>query len=74
MDQQNALRETIERGEAAVGARSATFSPAAIEIYGELGLDFVWLDFEHSGPSPYDSTLFENLTRAAEVGGTELFV
>jgi len=74
MEQHNAFRERIENDEPVLGARSATFSPSVVEIYGELGLDFVWLDFEHSGPSPYDSTLFENLTRAAEVGGTELFV
>jgi len=74
MDQHNSLRETIEGDGVVLGARSATFSPNAIEIYGELGLDFVWLDFEHQGPSPWDSHLFENLARAAELGGTELFV
>lgn len=74
MDQYNTLREKIERGNVVLGARCRTFSPSVIEVYGELGLDFVWLDFEHGGPSPYDSTVFENLTRAAEISGTELFV
>lgn len=74
MEQHNSLRESIENGEVVLGARSTTFSPTVIELFGELGIDFVWLDFEHTGPSPYDSTVFENLTRAAEVGGTELFV
>jgi len=74
MDQHNSFRRAIENGEVVFGARSSTFSPTVIEIYGELGIDFVWLDFEHMGPSPYDSTVFEELTRAAEVGGTELFV
>lgn len=74
MEQHNPLRESIEQGDTVVGARSTMFSPTVIEIYGELGIDFVWLDFEHAGPSPYDSTLFEDLTRAAEAGGTELFV
>lgn len=74
MDQTNRFRETIEGDGVVLGARSATFSPTVIEIYGQLGLDFVWLDFEHTGPSPYDSTLFEDLTRAAEVGSTELLV
>ncbi|WP_459890344.1 HpcH/HpaI aldolase family protein [Halostagnicola bangensis] len=74
MDQINDFRRTIENNGSVLGARSSTFSPAVIEIYGELGLDFVWLDFEHMGPSPYDSTMFEELTRAADVGGIELFV
>lgn len=74
MDQHNSVRETIENGDVALGARSATFSPTVVEIYGELGIDFVWLDFEHSGPSPYDATLFEDLSRAAELGDTELLV
>lgn len=70
----NGFRETIEDGGVVLGARSATFSPTVVELYGEVGLDFVWLDFEHTGPSPYDSTVFEALTRAAEVGGTDLLV
>lgn len=74
MDQYNSLRRTVEDGGVVYGARSSTFSPTVIEVFGELGVDFVWLDFEHMGPSPYDSRLFEDLTRAAEAGGTELFV
>lgn len=74
MDQRNSFREQIENGDAVYGARASMFSPTIIEIYGELGIDFVWLDFEHMGPSPYDSTVFEELTRAAEVSGIELFV
>ncbi len=74
MDQSNSFREQIEDGGVVYGARSSTFSPTVVEIYGELGLDFVWLDFEHMGPSPYDSTMFEDLTRAAEAGDIELFV
>ncbi|MFD1686529.1 HpcH/HpaI aldolase family protein [Halobellus litoreus] len=74
MDQSNSLRRTIEDGGIVYGARASTFSPTIIELFGELGVDFVWLDFEHMGPSPYDSRVFEDLTRAAEAGGTELFV
>lgn len=74
MDQRNDFREAIENDGVVFGARSSTFAPEVIEIYGELGVDFVWLDFEHMGPTPWDSTIFEELTRAAEVGGTELFV
>lgn len=74
MEQHNAVRERIENNEIVLGARASSFSPALIEIYGHLGLDFVWLDFEHSGEGPWDSTLFENLTRAAETGDIELLV
>lgn len=70
----NAIREALESDDVVLGAESATFSPAVVEVYGDIGLDFVWLDFEHAGPSPYDSTVLENLTRAAEVAETELLV
>lgn len=74
MNQSNEFRRAIDAGDVVYGARSSTFSPTVIEVYGDLGIDFVWLDFEHMGPNPYDSTVFEELTRAAEAGGTELFV
>lgn len=74
MRTENAFRRAIENDEAVFGAACATFSPTAIETLGNIGLDFVWLDFEHGGPSPYDSTVFEELTRAAEAGGIELLV
>lgn len=64
----------MENGEAVFGASAETFSPTVIETLGSVGLDFVWLDFEHAGPSPYDSTVFEELTRAAEVADVELLV
>jgi len=70
----NAFRAAIENDETVFGAACGTFSPTVIELLGNLGLDFVWLDFEHGGPSPYDSTVFEELTRAAEAGDIELLV
>jgi len=72
MDQRNRLREAIEAGDVVFGARAATAVPAVVELYGVLGLDFVWLDFEHGGPSPWDAGVVAGLCRAAEVGGTEL--
>ena len=71
---ENGLRQALEADETVFGAACATFSPTVIETLGAVGLDFVWLDFEHGGPSPYDSTVFEELTRAAETGGIELLV
>lgn len=74
MEHTNGIREGLEAGDVVLGGGCTTFSPEMIEVYGDVGLDFVWLDFEHSGPSPYDANVFENLTRAAEVAGTELLV
>ncbi|MFC7212676.1 HpcH/HpaI aldolase/citrate lyase family protein [Saliphagus sp. GCM10025334] len=74
MDHTNSIRQEIESGGVVLGAETATFSPSVVEVYGDVGLDFVWLDFEHAGPSPYDSTVLENLTRAAELAGIELLV
>jgi len=74
MRTENSFRRAIESGETIFGAACGTFSPTVIETLGNVGLDFVWLDFEHGGPSPYDSTVFEELTRAAEAGDIELLV
>lgn len=70
----NAIRAAVENDEPVFGAAASTFSPTLIEVFGDLGLDFVWLDLEHGGPSPYDSTALEELTRAADVVDTELLV
>ena len=70
----NTFREKVDRGGSVVGARASSFSPALVEIYGSIGLDFVWLDFEHGGESPWDTLRLEELTRAAEVGEIELLV
>ncbi|MDX1746045.1 MAG: aldolase, partial [Halobacteriales archaeon] len=72
MRHENELRERLEDGSVAFGARGATFSPALVEVYGSLGLDFVWLDFEHTGASPLDSLPFEHLARAAETADVSL--
>lgn len=49
-------------------------SPTMVEVYGEMGFDFVWLDLEHNGGSPYDSDLLERYTRAADVADVDLLV
>ncbi len=74
MRTENGLRRALEHDETVFGASAVTFSPTVIETLGSIGLDFVWLDFEHGGPSPYDSTVFEELTRAAEAADIELLV
>lgn len=74
MEPTNGLRDALERGERVFGARANSFSPALIEVYGDVGLDFVWLDLEHAGPSPADAATLEHLVRAAEVAGVDLLV
>ena len=74
MRTENGLRRAIEAGETLLGAAATTYSPTVVEILGDVGLDYVWIDLEHGGPSPYDSTALEELTRAAEAGDVELLV
>ncbi|WP_136715147.1 HpcH/HpaI aldolase family protein [Halorientalis salina] len=70
----NAIAQRLDAGDVALGALDSTYSPTLVELYGDLGLDFVWIDLEHGGPSPWDSGALEDLLRAAEVTGTELLV
>lgn len=74
MEGQNEIRRALEQNEEVLGVSSATFSPAVIETLGTIGMDYVWLDFEHGGASPYDSNVLNNLTRAADASDTELLV
>ena len=74
MRTENRLRHALERGETVFGASAATYSPTVVETLGDVGLDFVWLDLEHGGPSPYDSRALAELTRAAETGDLDLLV
>jgi len=70
----NDLAATLAEGGVALGVLDNTYSPALVEFYGELGADFVWLDFEHGGPDPWDGPAVENLVRAAERTGVEPLV
>jgi 2-dehydro-3-deoxyglucarate aldolase len=71
---ENALRAAVENGEVALGILDSLYSPTAVELCGELGVDFVWHDFEHGGPSPWDAETLAGLLRAAELTETELLV
>ena len=70
----NDLRATVEGGDVAVGVLDDLYSPAMVEIYGDLGFDFVWHDLEHAGPAPDDADSLDNLLRAADAADTELLV
>lgn len=71
---QNSLRATVENGSVALGVLDDLYSPEMVEIYGDLGFDFVWHDFEHAGPVPQDADSLAHLLRAADAAGTELLV
>ena len=68
------IRDALDGGDVALGARTLTRSPAMIEVYGQLGLDFVWIDLEHGGPSGDDAGPIADYVRAAEAGGIEPLV
>ncbi|MFW6317428.1 MAG: HpcH/HpaI aldolase family protein [Halorubrum sp.] len=70
----NGLAATFDDDGVALGVLDNTYSPTLVELYGELGVDVVWLDFEHGGPDPWDAGRIEDLLRAAERTGTELLV
>jgi 2-dehydro-3-deoxyglucarate aldolase len=70
----NHLLRCFESDGVGFGVLTTLISPAVVEICGDTDLDFVWADFEHVGQSPYDSTLLEALTRAADVADIELVV
>lgn len=74
MVERNVVREKVAAGEYVLGARTIAASPVMIDIFGSLGLDFVWLDTEHTGHSPYDSVAFNQFVRAAEAADIEPLV
>lgn len=74
MEMCNRIRERLEADELTLGARATDPSPLLIEVYADLGFDFVWIDLEHTGPSTEDATALETLSRAADAGGIDLLV
>lgn len=72
--QENDLRRTVEAGDVAFGVVDGLYCPTLVEPIGDMGFDFVWLDFEHGSPSPWDGQRLEDLLRAADAVDTELLV
>lgn len=68
------MRETVESGAVAFGARARTNSPILVDVYGEMGFDFVFVDTEHTGDSPLDSPRLQQFARAADAAQTEILV
>lgn len=57
---------------AVLGIGAVTQNPIVIELVGKAGFDFVWIDTEHGGFSPYDGVSIENTVRAAQSSGTSV--
>lgn len=74
MSEHRHIGDLFDDQQTVVGARASTTDPALVEVYGGMGLDFVWVDLEHVGCSPYDSRVLDGLARAAEVSGIDLLV
>lgn len=60
----NTLKTKLENGEAVIGPFMKFSDPAAVEIAGLAGFDFVIIDMEH-GPISYERA--QDLVRAAEL-------
>jgi 4-hydroxy-2-oxoheptanedioate aldolase len=58
------FKQTIKNGEVAFGIWVVSSSPHIVEMVGYAGFDFVMIDTEHAGLSPYGLE-FENCIRAA---------
>jgi 2-dehydro-3-deoxyglucarate aldolase len=75
MQVSNAFAERLAGEGPALGAVAKVPSPTLVEVYGEVGLDFVFLDYEHAGAgSPRNTAELEDLVRAAELSGIEPLV
>ena len=70
----NKVKNLVESGKVAVGFKNRFHSKTLIEMGGNLGVDFVRLEYEPFGPSPANTDLLEDYARAAEVSGTEIMV
>lgn len=74
MDVTNRIRDGLAGDEQLLGVRAKTHDPILIEVYGQLGFDFAWLDFEHGGGPAHDSRHLESIARTCEVAGIEPLV
>lgn len=62
----NPIKEKLRAGDAAVGLFCNLPSPAAAEMLGIVGFDFIIIDAEHS---PVDMDTCEHMVRAADASG-----
>jgi 2-dehydro-3-deoxyglucarate aldolase len=71
MQQKNAIRILLDRNESVFGATAITQSPVVIEVYADIGLDYVWLDYEHAGPSTSNGLHLASIRRTADAADIE---
>jgi 2-keto-3-deoxy-L-rhamnonate aldolase RhmA len=71
MRKYNRVREALRTQRPVCGFICRTLSPAAVELIGLCGLDFVWIDMEHSTA---DFSTVEHLCRAADAVDLEALV
>jgi 4-hydroxy-2-oxoheptanedioate aldolase len=62
----NTAKEKLKQGKFVIGALLPFYSPAAVEILGYAGCDFVTFDSEHGPLTPIE---MENMARAANCAG-----
>lgn len=70
----NDLGATRDDRAVALGIRDNADSPTLVELYGALGVDFVWVDLDHGVLDRWDASRVEDLLRAAERTDVELLV
>ena len=63
----NRAKGILRKGGVAYGGYITIDSPTLIETFGASGFDFVMIDVEATGPSPYDSKTLSSLIRACEL-------
>lgn len=73
-NQTNALRRRFESDRTALSILENTYSPSLVEFYADLGIDAVWIDLEHGGPSLLEAADLDGLLRAVDGTDTELLV
>ncbi len=71
---ENTVRSKLERGDPVFGVRIRSFSTTLLQILGQVGVDYGYLDLEHAGFSPYNSVELERRQMVADNAGINLIV
>lgn len=70
----NRIREAIKERGYALGGVTTMGDTNLIEMMARAGVDFVWVEMQHSCPSPWDSRAISDMLRAAEIANSTLLV
>jgi 2-dehydro-3-deoxyglucarate aldolase len=70
----NRVKEAIKERGYALGAVTVMGDLNNIEMMARAGLDYIWVEMQHSCPSPWDSNVIANMLRAAEVANSTLLI